>query len=324
MRRTTTARPAARRIAAAALALTLGVGLAACSGDGGDDATTPAPTDTASAAAEPTASAEDVAALEGVTVEGDLGAKPTVGLPSTPFEVSAPVARLVDEGTGAEIGEGDLIDMNTVWVNGTDGSEVSTTYGATPEKLMVSPDMLPPALVDLLVGGKVGLRFAFASPAEGGSTVAVAEVIGAVPPRAQGTDVPAVEGLPTVTLAENGEPSLEPASGDAPAGLTVQPLIQGDGPAVEAGQTVFVHYSGWLWDGTPFDSSWTRGQLFPVANVGQGQVIAGWNEGLVGQNVGSQVMLVVPPDKGYGEAGSGDTIPPNSTLVFVVDIVGVG
>ncbi|QCB92286.1 FKBP-type peptidyl-prolyl cis-trans isomerase [Cellulomonas shaoxiangyii] len=324
MRRTTTARPAARRAAAAALALTLGVGLAACSGEASDDATTAAPTDTASAAPAQTASPEDVEALEGVTVEGDLGAKPTIGLPSTPFEVSAPVARLVDEGTGDEIAEGDLIDMNTVWVNGTDGAEVSTTYGATPEKLQVSPDMLPPALVELLVGGKVGLRFAFASPAEGGSTVAVAEVIGSVAPRAEGTEVAAVEGLPTVTRAEDGEPSIEAASGEAPAELVVQPLIQGDGPAVEAGQTVYVNYSGFLWDGTPFDSSWGRGQLFPVANIGQGQVIAGWNEGLVGQNVGSQVLLVVPPEKGYGEEGSGDTIPPNSTLVFVVDIVGVG
>jgi len=60
---------------------------------------------------------------------------------------------------------------------------------------------------------------------------------------------------------------------------------------------------------------------FPVENVGQAGVIAGWNEGLVGQKVGSQVMLVVPPDKGYGEEGSGDTIPGGSTLVFVVDIL---
>lgn len=323
VRRTTTARPAARRIAAAALALTLGAGLAACSGDASDDPTTPAPTDTASAAPAETPSAEDVAALEGVTVEGELGAKPTITLPSTPFEVTAPVARLVDEGTGEEIAEGDLIDMNTVWLNGTDGSELSTTWGAEPEKLTVTPDMLPPSLVEVLVGGKVGLRFAFASPAQEGSTVAVAEVVGMSPARAQGAAVEPAEGLPTVTLAENGEPSIEPLAGDAPTSLVVQPLIQGEGATVEAGQTILAHYSGWLWDGTPFDSSWTRGA--PASfGIGGGQVIAGWDEGLVGQKVGSQVLLVVPPDKGYGAEGSGDTIPPNSTLVFVVDILGVG
>ena len=84
----------------------------------------------------------------------------------------------------------------------------------------------------------------------------------------------------------------------------IQPLIVGDGPAVESGQTVTVQYVGVKWsDGSVFDSSWERGQPvdFPV---GTGGVIAGFEEGLIGQTVGSRVMLIIPPDKGYGEQGN--------------------
>ena len=320
MRRPTTR--TALRAAAAALALSLT--LAACAGDGtADDPTTPAADDTAAASTEaPTASAEDLAALEAVTVEGAAGAEPTVTLPSTPFTVSAAVATVLDEGTGEEIVDGDLIDLHSVWVNGTDGSTLQSTWTGSPEQIVVSADSLAPVLADVLLGGKVGTRFVFAVPSgEDTTSVAVGEVVSKRPGRAEGTAVAPVDGLPTVTLADDGAPSLEPADGEAPTTLVVQPLIEGSGPEVAAGQTVLVHYTGWLWDGTQFDSSWERGVPFPVENVGQASVIAGWNEGLVGQKVGSQVMLVVPPDKGYGEEGSGDTIPGGSTLVFVVDIL---
>ncbi len=312
----------ALRAAAAALALSLT--LAACSGDGGsDDQATPTTQDSGAPTEAPTASAEDIAALEGITVEGDAGAEPKVTLPSTPFTVSAAVARVLDEGTGDEIADGDLIDLHSVWVNGADAASLSSSWAnGSPEQIVVSEASLAPVLTDILVGGKVGTRFVFAVPSgEDAASVAVAEVVAKRPGRAQGTEVAPAEGLPTVTLADDGAPALEPASGDAPTELVVQPLIEGDGPAVAAGQTVLVHYTGWLWDGTQFDSSWERSVPFPVENIGQGSVIAGWNEGLVGQKVGSQVMLVVPPDKGYGAEGSGETIPGNSTLVFVVDIL---
>jgi len=313
----------ALRAAAAALALSLT--LAACSGDGGsDDQATPSPQESgAPTEAAPTASAEDVAALEAVTVEGDAGAEPKITLPSTPFTVSAAVARVLDEGTGEEIADGDLIDLHSVWVNGADASSLQSTWTEdTPEQVVVTEASLAPVLTDILIGGKVGTRFVFAVPAgEEAANVAVAEIVAKRPGRAEGTEVAPVDGLPTVTLADDGAPSLEPASGEPAAELVVQPLIEGEGPEVAAGQTVLVHYTGWLWDGTQFDSSWERGVPFPVQNIGQGNVIAGWNEGLVGQKVGSQVMLVVPPDKGYGAEGSGETIPGDSTLVFVVDIL---
>ena len=119
----------------------------------------------------------------------------------------------------------------------------------------------------------------------------------------------------------HGEPEIEvPAGTEEPTELVVQPLIKGAGPVVEAGQEITVQYKGWLFDGTLFDSSWD-GDPFP-APIGVDNLIAGWDEGLVGLTVGSQVLLVVPGDKGYGAEGSSSgSIPPNATLIFVVDIL---
>ncbi|MFB9955262.1 FKBP-type peptidyl-prolyl cis-trans isomerase [Cellulomonas denverensis] len=133
----------------------------------------------------------------------------------------------------------------------------------------------------------------------------------------EGEAVAPAEGLPTVTLAEDGEPSITPVDGDAPTELIVQPLIKGTGPEVTSTGTVVANYSGWLWDGTSFDSSWSRGA--PTA-FGLNQVIAGWTQGLAGQTVGSQVLLIIPPDLGYGDEDQ-DSIPGGSTLIFVVDIL---
>ncbi|MDR1152091.1 MAG: FKBP-type peptidyl-prolyl cis-trans isomerase [Bifidobacteriaceae bacterium] len=140
-------------------------------------------------------------------------------------------------------------------------------------------------------------------------------------PRASGEAVAPAAGLPVVTLADDGTPSIEvPAGTEPPAELTAQTLIKGGGADVAEGAQVSVQYAGWLWDGTEFDSSWGRGGAPLDARLASGELIEGWVQGLVGQTVGSQVMLIIPPALGYGEADMG-TIPPNSTLIFVVDIL---
>jgi peptidylprolyl isomerase len=141
--------------------------------------------------------------------------------------------------------------------------------------------------------------------------------------RATGDAVAPVAGLPTVKLAKDGAPTITMPKGDAPTTLVAQPLIKGKGPVVTAGQKINVHYTGALWrDGKVFDSSWKRGESVTFS-IGTGDVITGWDEGLVGQTVGSQVLLVVPPDKGYGASGQPQAgIKGTDTLVFVVDILG--
>ena len=104
------------------------------------------------------------------------------------------------------------------------------------------------------------------------------------------------------------------------SGLYYQDIVTGEGPAVQAGQTVRVHYTGWLPDGTEFDSSRNRNEHLEVT-VGVGNVIPGWDEGLQGMQVGGQRKLVIPPNLAYGDRGAGGVIPPGATLVFDVELL---
>src|SRR5215467_9908502 len=108
-----------------------------------------------------------------------------------------------------------------------------------------------------------------------------------------------------------------------PSGLTVEDVVVGDGTLAVAGQRVTVHYTGWLTDGTKFDSSKDRGDPF-VFPLGAGHVIKGWDEGVQGMKVGGTRKLTIPPDLGYGARGAGGVIPPDATLVFEVELLGIG
>ena len=96
----------------------------------------------------------------------------------------------------------------------------------------------------------------------------------------------------------------------------------GTGPVAAAGQTVKVHYTGWLTNGKKFDSSVDRGEPFTF-NLGGGQVIKGWDEGVAGMKVGGKRQLRIPPQLGYGDRGAGGVIPANATLIFDVELLGV-
>lgn len=105
-----------------------------------------------------------------------------------------------------------------------------------------------------------------------------------------------------------------------PSGLIYYVLAEGQGPTPTAGQNVFVHYTGWLENGTKFDSSVDRGKPidFPV---GTGRVIKGWDEAVLGMKVGERRQLKIPAELGYGERGAGGVIPPNATLIFDVELM---
>ena len=106
------------------------------------------------------------------------------------------------------------------------------------------------------------------------------------------------------------------------SGLQYWDLKKGTGPVAKSGQTVKVHYTGWLTDGKKFDSSVDRNEPFEF-KLGAGMVIKGWDEGVAGMKVGGKRQLKIPPDLGYGARGAGGAIPPNSTLVFDVELLGV-
>lgn len=125
------------------------------------------------------------------------------------------------------------------------------------------------------------------------------------------------------------EPSEVKAVSSAPADLTIHTLQNGDGETAQAGQTVTVHYTGWLFDaaaennqGSKFDSSVDRGRPFSFP-LGAGRVIRGWDQGVAGMQIGEKRRLIIPPHLGYGARGAGNVIPGGATLVFDVELLGL-
>jgi peptidylprolyl isomerase len=300
--------------------------LAACGSDAADTGRT-----SAASAACPSAKA-----LDAVKVTEAKGKAPALDF-KKPFSVDKTACRVIHEGDGDVLAKGSTAIFNFVFVNGRDGKELSSSYGGDQPAEVVLDDKLLRGVRVGLEGVRAGSRVLVAITPDDGfgpkgddpqsgmkatdTLLFFADVTDARTPlaRAKGTTVTPKEGLPTVTLAKDGAPTITVPKAAPPAELVAQPLIEGKGPKVASGQTITVHYTGVLWDtGEEFDSSWKSGSpaSFPI---GTGGVIAGWDKGLVGRTVGSQVLLVVPPADGYPN-GSG-SIPPGATLVFVVDIL---
>jgi peptidylprolyl isomerase len=119
------------------------------------------------------------------------------------------------------------------------------------------------------------------------------------------------------------KPEIDFPGGEPPADLEIKDIWEGDGPVAKAGDTVSVHYVGVAFStGEEFDASWNRGQSFAFP-LGAGNVIAGWDRGVVGMKVGGRRRLVIPPELGYGDRGAGSVIGPGETLIFVVDLLDV-
>ena len=125
-------------------------------------------------------------------------------------------------------------------------------------------------------------------------------------------------------MAPSTKPTVTIPDGPPPGDLVIEDIEVGDGSDAVAGRPVKVHYVGVSWsDGNEFDSSWSRSEHFEFP-LGAGHVIAGWDQGVVGMKVGGRRQLTIPPHLGYGARGAGGVIGPNETLIFVVDLVGVG
>ena len=277
-----------------------------------------------------------------VTVTGAYGAAPNMTIPAKTPPSSLYVKTLY-QGTGATVtsSEGMMGNYASYDWSATTHKLLGSTFEQGPPALFAG--QLLPGLEEALLGQKVGSRVVVAiPPADGfGSTGNSQEGIGPddtlvfVVDIDSSFDTASVPGkqisdgggtLPTVTPPAAGStdgPTITiPRSVTPPATLQVKPLIKGTGPVVKQGQNIAVQYTGVIWrTGQAFNSSWqTKTPL--TTSIGTGQVIKGWDTGLVGQTVGSRVLLVIPPADGYGSAGQSSVgINGTDTLVFVVDIL---
>jgi peptidylprolyl isomerase len=302
-----------RRLAAATAAALLLAGTAACGSD------------------------SDGGGTDGVTVTGPVGAEPTVEVEDG-FEVSTTSSSTEVEGDGPELVKGGAALVNLVVVNGSTGKKAASTFDSgKPELVILDEQKFLPELVPALTGATEGSRVVVAATVEDavgpqGATqigldkdddvvfvvdlVAVQRDLG---PAAQ--NLPA--GLPEVTTGDDGTVTGVDVTGLAkPSKLRVATLNVGDGPAIAKGSTIIADYYATVWGKKkPFDNTFPTD---PASfQVGVGGLIEAWDLGLIGVKAGSRVMLVVPPDVGYGAKGQPPDIPGNATLVFVLDVLGV-
>jgi peptidylprolyl isomerase len=278
--------------------------------------------------------------LAKVQVTGEMGKKPTVDV-HAPFAATKTDRRVLSNGKGTIVKAGEVVTVDYVGLNGTDGRVFSNSFDSGNSNTFALDDgQVIKGMVQGLSGVAVGSRVVIAvPPADGYGTAGVAAAgIGPtdtvlfvvdvksskeVLKRAEGKTIKPPKGLPPVKLdKKTGEPTITLPKGKPPTELKDATLIEGDGPVVKKDQTITVNYTGVIWPGgRVFDSTWERDAPANFV-IGKGAVIAGWDEGLVGKKVGSQVLLVIPPEKGYGLSGRPDSkIKGTDTLVFVIDIL---
>ncbi|WP_377268354.1 FKBP-type peptidyl-prolyl cis-trans isomerase [Peterkaempfera sp. SMS 1(5)a] len=301
-------------------------------------ADSPAP----SASAEPTVPPIKDNAAVLPTVSGATGKKADIAVPKQQSDGSF-VVKTLNEGTGAVVKKNDWVTVDYTAKDWTTGKTIPSSYdkGGQPQLFQAGAGELIAALDSSVAGRKVGSRVLVVAPPaaafrdQGNSQLGigakdtlifVVDIVRSLDPGATVTGTPAAAPSDMPQVKDNGKKAAEitvPKGVAAPKTLKSAVLIKGTGPKVTSGQKVVVQYTGLLYsNGKKFDSSLDHGSAFSFT-TGGGQVIQGWDKGLVGQTVGSRVELVIPPSLGYGDQAQ-TGIPAKSTLVFVVDILDAG
>ena len=284
--------------------------------------------------------------VEAVAVSGEFGARPEVTF-TAPLEVTATQRAVVIEGDGELVENGDDVVVDYALFNATTGANIEDSGYDEFSPTVLRVDTAAPVFLGVSLTAacsSVGSRVVGVIPAAeafgaegapefgleaGHGLVFVVDVISIKPPaeppldRIEGEASDPGEGFPSVEYAESGEPTVVIPEGDVPTEFALSTVITGSGAEVGSGDIVVVQYHGVNWNtGEVFDSSWSRNEpaTFPT-----GGVIPGFRDGLIGQTVGSRVIIVIPADLGYGPSGgTGDgAIGAEDTIVFVVDILGV-
>ena len=282
-------------------------------------------------------------------VTGAVGQKAQITLPAGVTAPSSLETKTLVQGNGAALAGGQLAAVNYTVMNWTGAKALGDTYsqdgGKTPNQPQVvalGSGSLLPAWNTALTGARIGSRIEVVAPpsAAFGSQgnpnngvgpnddlVFVLDVVGGYQANADITGKQAAQagaGLPAVTGDPgSGAPTVAIPKSAPPKTLVSDTLIHGTGETVATGHTLLMQYTGVDWNtGKNFDASYKRNQAFSTV-IGGGKVIKGWDQGLIGKHVGDRVLLVIPPELGYGPSGgqADAGIGKNDTLVFVVDVV---
>ncbi len=244
--------------------------------------------------------------------------------------------KVLVEGDGPTFTGNQLVDLEYMGINGGTGKQFqASSFNGTDFVSQYLQAGQTPDFCHAVSGVKQGSLVSFVVPAKlahagqgipdlgvgaDDSIVFVFKMLKVFLPRAVGEELRPEAGFPNVVRAENGEPGITMTGKDAPTELKTSVLIRGRGEQVKQGQVVTVHYTGMVWNGVQFDSSWDNGQPAQF-ELTKGKLIDGFVQALDGQTVGSQIIAVIPPELGYGNQEQ-SLIPANSTLVFVIDILG--
>jgi FKBP-type peptidyl-prolyl cis-trans isomerase len=278
-------------------------------------------------------------ASDSVTVTGDFNVAPTIDFaePLTSERTERTVL-IAGDTEGAIAGDSDLVTLRFTLFNATTGTQVAASDYTAPasDQFYMSSDNYLPGLVSTLQCSPVGSRVVGVIPPADGfgdagsgdgsisaddSLVFVADIVEIGPGYATGADQAPTDGFPTVTLDDAHAPTVVIPDAEPPADLQIAVLKKGDGEVVADGATVTVQYYGINWNtATVFDQSWTGGGPTSFSTAG---VVEGFAKGMIGQTVGSQVIVVIPPELGYGPSGGSPDagIGADDTIVFVIDIL---
>lgn len=276
------------------------------------------------------------AALDAFSVSGDPGKEPKVTFDEE-VDPDGIETKVLTEGDGEELGEGDNVFAHIWMGNGFTQEKAFSTYDAKAPELLTYADLGKP-FQEAIEGHTVGSRVAVVASAadtygETGNPqlgignqdglVIIVDLLGKVANEPSGEEREPAKWAPTLVEDGGTITGLDFSEANKPSkNLLDTTLIKGDGPVVEKGQTIAVDYLGQVYDAKkPFDESYSKQPTsFPI---GTGAVVKGWDQALVGQTVGSRVILSIPPELGYGEAGNEQAgIKGTDTLFFVVDILG--
>jgi FKBP-type peptidyl-prolyl cis-trans isomerase len=274
-------------------------------------------------------------AVKLVEAPGEFNTQPEVTFPF-PLEGTGMETNVIIEGNGGPIVGSQRVGMHFAGYNASTGEQFQASeFGG---EQYIYQDLIPgnsPDFCAALTGVQLGSRVAVLLSPEnvhGGEgipslglgpndgVVFVFDLVKAFLPKANGSAKSAEAGMPTVILAPSGQPGIQIPNSDAPTEFKRTILIEGKGELVAIGDNVTVHYTGWTWQGEEFDSSWPR-QAPAAFDVTTDGLIEGFVQALDGVTVGSQVIAVIPPELGYGDSAQG-SIPPGSTLIFVIDVLG--